>query len=582
METPTRQRDRAADRFARRLAQLPPVAGFAIAALIASTLILSLCGNLAFFNGDEWNLAIGRRGHDLDVLLGSNNGHIVLGPIVVYKALQQLFGLDSNVPYHVVSLLVQVTVSALLFAYARRRCPEWVAVLLAIVPLFLGAAWEDLLWAFQIAFFGSIAAGLGAFLMIDRRTRGGDLAAAALLLLGCASSNLGVVFAAAVGLELLLSRPLGWRRLWVPVVPAVLWGLWYLGWGTDAESSMTLDNLLAAPAFVANSLGSALAGALGLFDQFKQPPSVSATWAAPLALVFIAVVGWRLARIGRPSPRLCALLALPLGFWLLTALNAGVARTPDQSRYLYPGVVLLLLLGAELLKGVRVPPKATAVAAVVVLISIVSNVGALRGGADFMRAQSDIARAATAAVEIGRDHAPREMMVGESTGTTFLSTVVVGPYLDAVDDFGSPAYDEQRLARASEEARGVADVVLARAAALALRPGPVRSGGDVAPTPLGNAAASAEERGACLRVVPAPGVPVDVQLPPGGAGLRVAAGSAAELRLRRFADAPTVGLGSLEGGGSANLEIPADRSDRPWVLAVTAGQPFSVCGLPAG
>ena len=45
---------------------------------------------------------------------------------------------------------------ALLFVYVRRRVGEWLALAGVLPILFLGPAWDDLLFPFQISFFGSV------------------------------------------------------------------------------------------------------------------------------------------------------------------------------------------------------------------------------------------------------------------------------------------------------------------------------------------------------------------------------------------------------------------------------------------
>ena len=46
----------------------------------------------------------------------------------------------------------------LLYVYARRRVGPYLALLPAIVVLFAGPGWQDILWPFQIAWLISIAA----------------------------------------------------------------------------------------------------------------------------------------------------------------------------------------------------------------------------------------------------------------------------------------------------------------------------------------------------------------------------------------------------------------------------------------
>ena len=67
--------------------------------------------------------------------------------------------MDSARPFQVAAIATFLTSVALLYAWLRDRTGELAALGGAALVLFLGAAWEDLLWAFQIGYFGSMAAG---------------------------------------------------------------------------------------------------------------------------------------------------------------------------------------------------------------------------------------------------------------------------------------------------------------------------------------------------------------------------------------------------------------------------------------
>ena len=113
-------------------------------------------------------------------------------------------------------------VAALLFAYTRKRVGDLLALAAAAVVLFLGTAWPDVLWPFQIGFLSSLAAGIGALLALDREDRRGDVIAAVLLGVALASSSLGLPLLAAAALEV-LGRPDRRSRWWIVAAPAVLY-----------------------------------------------------------------------------------------------------------------------------------------------------------------------------------------------------------------------------------------------------------------------------------------------------------------------------------------------------------------------
>ena len=117
-------------------------------------------------------------------------------PVLIYKALLATFGMDSARPFQVIEVLSFLLSDALLFIWIRRRVGAWLA-LAAVVPiLFLGSAYEDLLWQFQVGYFGSMACGLGMLLALDRDDRVGDRWACALLAASMTFSSVGLAFLA--------------------------------------------------------------------------------------------------------------------------------------------------------------------------------------------------------------------------------------------------------------------------------------------------------------------------------------------------------------------------------------------------
>src|SRR4029077_716733 len=84
--------------------------------------------------------------------------------------------------------------ATLLFVYVRRRLGPWPALIAAVLLLFLGPAWADLLWGFQIAFVGSALFGIAMLLALDRGDRRGDIAACVFLTLSVGFSSLGLSF----------------------------------------------------------------------------------------------------------------------------------------------------------------------------------------------------------------------------------------------------------------------------------------------------------------------------------------------------------------------------------------------------
>ena len=75
-----------------------------LAVLTASSwaVLLALESHLTFF-GDEWRFLLDRRGWSVGDFLDPHNDHIALAPAFIYKLLLAAFGMDSALPFQVVS-----------------------------------------------------------------------------------------------------------------------------------------------------------------------------------------------------------------------------------------------------------------------------------------------------------------------------------------------------------------------------------------------------------------------------------------------------------------------------------------------
>ena len=120
-------------------------------------------------------------------------------PVAIYKVLLQVVGLAHHWPYLAVLALMHCALGAGVFVLARRRVGGWAALGVAILILFMGLAWQNIVWSFQIGFVGSVLGGVWAFVALDRRDARGDALACVALVLATLSSSLGVPLAIGVG-----------------------------------------------------------------------------------------------------------------------------------------------------------------------------------------------------------------------------------------------------------------------------------------------------------------------------------------------------------------------------------------------
>jgi hypothetical protein len=530
---------------------------------------------------DEWEWVLGRRGWDAGTFLEPHNDHLSLVPVAIYKLLFETAGLTDYAPYRVIVTAGHLLCVVLVFVYAGRRIGSVAALLPAALILLLGPGWQNFLWPFQIAWLIALAAGVGALLMLDRGDRRGDAAACALLALAVLSSGLGVVIAAGVIVELVWGRR-DWRPAWIAAAPLALYAVWWLGYH---DTGFVRHNVVLAPGFAADAAGAALSGLAGLY---QTPPTggseTTLGWGRPLAVAAAAVVVWRLAALRPVPPRALALLTILVGFWLLTGVQRAQFGLPDSSRYVYVGALFLLLLAVELMRGVAVSRGVALLVAGAAALVIVANVGDLRDGGRYLRAQAPPTRASLGAIEIGGPAVPAGFVASGLPGFPFV-IVEAGEYRDAVRELGSPAASPAEIAAAPEDARRVADAELVRIHDVAPRPGaarPARGDPPVVDDVRGGRVVAA---GGCVRFRPAGAGPADaapeLQLTLPAAGLLLdAQQGTAMIAVRRFAAGfPEQPHGHVDAAGTATLRIPPDRSPQPWHVRVAPEARFAACAL---
>lgn len=567
------------------LSGAPPATLLFVAVAALSAGVLLLLGSRLTFLLDDWEFLVYRPGFSDEAILSPHNEHIVVIPILVYKALLATVGMDSALPFRIASTALLIVSVALLFVYLRRRVGEWLALAGAASVLFLGPAWEDLLWPFQIGYFGSMACGLGMLLALERGDRRSDAVACALLTVSLGFSSLGLPFAAAAVVAILVGPRERWiARAYVVAAPIALFALWWLGWGREAENSVSLANIATAPLYVGDGFASALASLFGLATPRDEIAIAPLSWGRPLLAAAIVLAGWRLWRLGKVPRGLLVVGALALSFWLLAGINEMPGREATASRYVYIGVIFVLMFAAELLRGVRLGRWALVATFALLAVTIASNLSFLHQSYKSYKATSDIERADLGAIEIARDTVEPGFRLDEEIAQTAYVGVQAEPYLAAVDEFGSPAFTPAEIAAAPEPARFAADVVLSRALGITFTPSSVGFVVGPAPVQVGGAPGDSRTRGSCLALGRAPGrEPRVVELPPGGAILESVGDAPVEARLRRFAaDSFPVPTGEVPPGGSVVLDIPTDRATRPWQLELRSAGPIGVCGRLAG
>jgi hypothetical protein len=498
------------------------------------------------------------------------NDHWMTIPIAIQQGLYRIFGIGSHLPYRVVLLAAHLTAAFLLFCYLRTRLRPWIA--LAAMSLFAlyGYTAAIIVWPISLGWTIAVACAIGALLLVDRRRGSSDLGAAALLLVAVASTTIAVPFAIGLAVEMTMRR--AWRRLWVPLAPLAIYGVWFLAYGgAGSDGNGTARQ---AARFAEELLAQTVGTLLGIQDR-------GAAADATLVVVLGAlVIAW--FALGRPiTPRLVGnATALAV---LTVALAVGRSASGLTTWFSYAVAASLLLTVGELFARARAPRRLEAARAVtiavwvVVIWAVVWNLGELERITDGFRRISSIERSQLAVLALIRADVPADFEPGP-----LLQTITAGRFTDVAREYGTPASTVAEIRSSSRIVRAAADETLVRG--LGVQPEAsaptggrspagraiVRSGDTVDDTP-----------GSTCTVVRSDGTGdavVDVR----GADLAVlveAQSGAASLGAGAFAPASQP-IGTVAPGEAVVVRAPAVPAAGDWTLRIRSPGAVRLCAPP--
>lgn len=375
-----------------------------LALLAAAAAVLVRANRGQWFFGDEWDFLVNRGlfGAPLSLWV-PHNEHWSTLPILVFVALRNTVGLASYWPYICVLIVVHLALTHVLWR-VMLRSGALPAVATSAAALFsvLGAGSENLLWAFQIGFIGSVALGWAAALVAatpDRRPVRRDLWALLLLIGSLMCSGIGVPMVVVAAVAVWVSSRAVWRPLLVGGAPALVFAIWY----------ETVGRVPKAP-------GTGAHGVRQILDVMARGVGhiVSVSLGVPrlIAVIVLIAVGswclWAVAGAIRGRPDAAALgLALAgvtgiVAFGLMVAVGRGDLKS---SRYVYVIVAMGLPAVALALTVVCRWKWVQAVAAIAVLWAGVHNGLLLRQDAANQRVREawtrDVIQSAANLVESG-------------------------------------------------------------------------------------------------------------------------------------------------------------------------------------
>src|SRR3954451_6373055 len=284
-----------------------------------------------WFYLDEWDFLANRTAFDAHDLFRAHNEHWVTLPVLVYRAMWSIFGLNTYRPYQVLIVLAHLGAALLVRTVMRRvGVRPWTATIVAGAFVFFGSGYQNIVLPFQITLVGSLVFGLVQLLLathdggLDRR----EFFALAAGLAALMCSGVGVYMVVAVGVAVLLAR--GWKYALLQTVPlGAAYLLWYRWIG-----HVGYNGYRARPGQVVSFVRSLIASSFRAMGH-----------GGPLALVFgvLLVVGLYLAWKPLPWSDLRRRAAMPLGLLagtlvLLTITGlgrAGIHTFQEKSRYLH-------------------------------------------------------------------------------------------------------------------------------------------------------------------------------------------------------------------------------------------------------
>jgi hypothetical protein len=535
------------------------------ALLVLDLLVLLYMGRGLTFYFDEWDFVTHDYGGGLHSLLVAHVGNISVFPVAVYKLLFHVAGLNHYPVFRVVVIALHLLAAWLVYVLAARRLAPVPALLATTLVLFLGAAWEDLLWPFQIGYLLSVVGGLAAWVLLEREDRAGDVLAMLSLVVSIGSSSLGIPLVIGVAVELAWRR--SWRRGFVVAIPVLLYVVWYLGYG---ESQVTSESLIHAPGFAAELAAAATGAVFGR----------GLDWGRPLVLLGLLALLWRMRAIVTLTPRLVGLLVTAVALWCVIAATRSTISPPETSRYVYLGAIVLVLVAVEVLPGVAFSPRALGLASAVALFAVLAGLTLMHEGAVGLRSTSRVLTAELAALELGAGHAPPAYRPDPARAPQ----IEAGPYLHTVRAIGStPAKTLSGLAKANPEARNAADGVLLALGLPSVIPSATRVAGARAPSLSSLSGSVARRSGSCLSLRPPSGraLVASLTLPGGGIVVRDDGAGAVGLALRRFGDAFQAYGPGVAPGAQDSVTAPKDGSPTPWQLQLSSASGVRVCGRTA-
>jgi hypothetical protein len=319
---------------------------FLALAVLAGGVLVFLARRTTFWQ-DEWGVIDYQR--PLADVLKPLNEHWSTIPILLYRTTFSIVGLQSYLPYIAQVILLHLIAVGAAYALMVPRIGRLAAAVASIPLLLLGAGSENLFWAFQTGFVGSVAFGLWALVLLERSGRWSLVGPAVLLILSLMCSGIGIVMVAAALARTVLD-PVDRRRFVATIPPIVVYVLWFFTFGREGVRSGEFAGAVQLAAFLRRGIEFAVGGMSGLaFVPF------GAVIAVAVFIAACAVTAWGVLRAQwKPTLAAASLFAILVEYGVVGLTRANLPGDfANRSRYVYIAAFFLVLAVVDWIPNLR-------------------------------------------------------------------------------------------------------------------------------------------------------------------------------------------------------------------------------------
>lgn len=208
-----------------------------IAVLVIAFVVIYATSSHMYFFSDEWSLLQHRPLSSLSSWLEPHNEvHWIPGLVALYGVLFNVVGIDHYWLYQLPCVAMHLLAAWLLREImVNAQADEWTATACATILALYGTGAQNMMWALQVGFTGSLAMGLVqlrcATHPVPSRRR--DLAGLGAGAVALAFGGIGVTMAIVVGMATLVLR--GWRAAFFHTAPlGVVYVVWWFHFARGA------------------------------------------------------------------------------------------------------------------------------------------------------------------------------------------------------------------------------------------------------------------------------------------------------------------------------------------------------------